>query len=242
MKKILLISFVLIVAFLSVKGFTKNLNAVTEDGRKVILKADGTWGFLIDQKADDKDATYSIIDTKIIPGVKRSLAVRLNCKVTEGVLRSIALQLKRQDSKNYERTFITYYLPDMKLGAGAWATTHFNPDLDIRILGLTAEQEKNLLNEATDSSREVIGTWLDNSPVIGSRIMIYQKNHKFYMEQKFKNGSTSTTEMVEKASSKGRRFEEKKGSSSGDHYLIDRNGNLQMRDQYGLVATARKVK
>ena len=194
------------------------------------------------KEAIPKDVTYSIIDTKVVPGVKRSLDVRLNRKVTEDVLRSIALQLKSQDPKEYERTFITYYLPDMKLGAGAWATTHFNPDLDIRILGLTAEQEKNLLNEATDSSREVIGTWLDESPVIGSKITIYRQNGKLYMEQIFGDGSSSKEEMTKKASSRGQRFEEKTSSSSGDYYLINTRGDLEMRDQIGLVATARKVK
>ncbi|MGB7060741.1 MAG: hypothetical protein WBF13_00125 [Candidatus Zixiibacteriota bacterium] len=194
------------------------------------------------KEAIPKDVTYSIIDTKVVPGVKRSLDVRLNRKVTEDVLRSIALQLKSQDPKEYERIFITYYLPDMKLGAGAWATTHFNPDLDIRILGLTAEQEKNLLNEATDSSREVIGTWLDESPVIGSKITIYRQNGKLYMEQIFGDGSSSKEEMTKKASSRGQRFEEKTSSSSGDYYLVNTRGDLEMRDREGLVATASKVK
>ena len=166
----------------------------------------------------------------------------LNRKVTEDVLRSIALQLKSQDPKEYERTFITYYLLDMKLGAGAWATTHFNPDLDIRILGLTAEQEKNPLNEAADSSREVVGTWLDESPVVGSKITIYRQNGKLYMEQIFGNGSSSKKEMVKKASSRGQRFEGKSSSSSGDYYLINTQGNLEMRDREGLIATAKRIK
>ena len=194
------------------------------------------------KEAIPKDVTYSIIDTKVVPGVKRSLDVRLNRKVTEDVLRSIALQLKSQDPKEYERTFITYYLPDMKLGAGAWATTYFDPDLDIRILGLTAEQEKNLVNEVADSSREVVGTWLDESPVVGSKITIYRQNGKLYMEQIFGDGSSSKKEMTKKASSRGQRFEEKSSSSSGDYYLINTRGDLEMRDQVGLVATAKRIK
>ncbi|MCH7702181.1 MAG: hypothetical protein IID37_10880 [Planctomycetes bacterium] len=86
------------------------------------------------------DVSYSIIDSTTMPGIKRSLDVRLNKKVSERTLRALALKLKSQDSRNYERTFIVYYLPDMKVGAGAWATTHFDPDLEVRVLGLTAGQ------------------------------------------------------------------------------------------------------
>ena len=90
------------------------------------------------------DISYSIIDSTAIAGIKRSLDVRLNKRVTEDTLRAIALKLKSQDSRDYDRTFITYYLPGMTVGAGAWATTHFTPDLEVKILGLSTEEEKKL--------------------------------------------------------------------------------------------------
>lgn len=188
-----------------------------------------------------KDITYSIIKTDTLRGIKRSLEIRLNRKVSEEVLRSIALELKRQDPRKYERTFIAYYLPDMKMGAGAWATTHFNPDLKIEILGLTVEQEKNLANEQADSSKEIIGTWL-NDGIMASKITLYVKDGKIFLEEKYKDGSIGHKEMVKKASQSGERFEKKGGSTTGDYYLIDKQGNLQIRDQIGLISTARKIK
>ena len=92
------------------------------------------------------DMSYSIIDSTAIAGIKRSLDVRLNKRVTEDTLRAIALKLKSQDSRDYDRTFITYYLPGMTVGAGAWATTHFTPDLEVKILGLSTEEEKETLD------------------------------------------------------------------------------------------------
>jgi hypothetical protein len=188
------------------------------------------------------DVKYTVINTDVIPGIKRSLDVRLSRKVEEDVLRSIAINLKKDDPKRYERTFIVYYLPDMKVGAGGWATTHFNPELEVKILGLTAKQEEALATKAEDPAREVIGSWLDQSPMVGGKISIYRKDDKLYMERTFKDGSSSNKEMVEKASSSGRRFEEKSGSSFGEHYIVDRQGNLQIRDQEGLIATATKIK
>ena len=56
------------------------------------------------------DISYSVVDTDIIPSIKRSLDVRLNKKVSEDVLRAIALELKSNDSQTYDRTFIVYRL------------------------------------------------------------------------------------------------------------------------------------
>lgn len=187
------------------------------------------------------DVTYSIIDSDTFLDYKRSLDVRLNKKVSEETLRAIALKLKAQDSRNYERTFICYYLPDMEVGAGAWATTHFNPNLDVRILGLTAEQEETLKQQPDDPSREVIGSWLDESPFIGSRITIFRQNGKLFIENTYKDGSSGKKEIVEKLSGKDRTFRRKEGSSVGEFYLIDNQGNLQMWDEEGIISTARKI-
>lgn len=39
------------------------------------------------------DVSYEVINTDILPGIKRSLDVRLNKRVSEDVLRAIALDL-----------------------------------------------------------------------------------------------------------------------------------------------------
>ncbi len=94
-----------------------------------------------------KDVTYTIISTDSVPGTKRVLKIRLRQKVSTDILRLIALELKNADRHEYQRTFIMYLLPGMQVGAGAWATTHFDPDLQVKILGLTAEEEEALITE-----------------------------------------------------------------------------------------------
>ena len=55
---------------------------------------------------------------------------------TESQLTELANALYSQhQGKRYERVFICYYLPGMILDSGAWATSHFNPTLQVRILG-----------------------------------------------------------------------------------------------------------
>src|ERR1039457_4223586 len=90
------------------------------------------------------DVSYTIIKADLMPGIKRDLDIRLNRKVSEEVLRAIATELKNYDQHTYERTFIGYYLPGMDVGSGAWATSHFDPDLEICILGVSTDQEELL--------------------------------------------------------------------------------------------------
>ena len=186
------------------------------------------------------DVSYSVIDTDIVSGIKRSLDVRLNKKVSENALRAIALKLRAGDSREYDRTFIVYYLPGMPVGAGGWATTHFDPTLDVRILGLTVQEERALVTESVTSVREVIGRWLDEFS--GSQISIYREGGTLFVEQKFKDGSVLKEELVEKPSTLGRRFDNKQRSSFGDHRVIDRAGDLQIRDNVGLISTAKRIK
>lgn len=189
-----------------------------------------------------KDVTYTIIETHKIPGIKRSLDVRLNRRVSEGVLRSIAMELKSSDPATYERTFIVYLLPDMKVGAGAWATTHFNPNLEVRILGLTVEQEQRLRTETRPASRVVVGSWLDESAAgTANKVTIFREGGKLFMERKYPDGSSGKQEMIEKRVAGGMRFEKKAGSQFGEYYLIDRQGNLQCLDRDGQVWVAGKV-
>ncbi len=192
-------------------------------------------------KNEEDGVTYSIINSDTYLDYKRSLDVRLNKKVSEKTLRAIALKLKGQDSRSYKRTFICYLLPGMEVGAGAWATTHFNPNLEVKILGLTVEQENALKQSSDDPSREVIGIWLDESPFIGSRVTIFGKDGKLFMENKYKDGSIGKTEIAEKLSGRKRTFRSKKGSSTGEFYLIDKQGNLQMWDEEGLIYMAKKI-
>jgi len=187
------------------------------------------------------DVTYAVIDSSILPRLKRSLDVRLNKKVSEDVLRAIALELRAADPRTYERTFIVYYLPGMTPNTGAWATTHFDPNLRVEILGLTLAQDSTLTTPPPSSDRQVIGTWR-NEFIPAAVITIYRKNRKIYMEKLFSDGSALSYEMVEKRSTLGRRFQKVDPSAAGDYWIIDSNGDLQSRDEDGLIATAPKAR
>ena len=109
---------------------------------------------------------------------------------------------------------------------------------------LGREQEAAAQIEALEREQEaaaqIVGRWLNEGP-LRYRMTIFHEGGKLYTEQKFTDGGSLKKEMVEKRSPLGRRFDPVEASRAGDHWIIDSRGNLQSRDNEGLITTARKI-
>lgn len=191
------------------------------------------------EKKIPTDVSYSVVNSDIVPGEKRGLEVRINKRVSKEVLRAIAQELKSRGSGKHERTFIDYYLPDMEIGAGAWATTHFEPDVNVRILGLTRKRKKELSSENGKGERQVLGRWLHEG-FSGSRFVLFRKSGNLYLEQTFEDGGSRVMEVVEKESPHGCRIERIE-DRMGDFWVINDEGNLERRDDKGVIWTAEAI-
>ena len=154
-------------------------------------------------------------------------------------MRTIARKLKNNERKNYNRTFIFYRLPNMGVDRGAWATSHFDPELEVRILGLTAEEEERMIREAMSTSRDVVGIWMDDRPGSGATVTIYRENAKLYLETKFSDGSSFADEMTE--THLGTKLVEKGGNRHGEYFVLDRKGNLQAGGNDGIFLKYKKL-
>lgn len=187
---------------------------------------------------------YEIINEDKLHNVKRSMDIRLNRKVSEEILRRIAQRLKASDSTSYERTFIAYYLEGMIVDNGAWATTHFNPDLKVVIQGLTFEQEAKILGpsaEKPEKNKKIISRWLDETMFAGNKATMYSKKGKLFLERLYSDGSSGVTRLRTKKVKGKKRFIEV-GNEHGEYYLINGAGDLQSFDRDGLISTAKKIK
>ena len=195
----------------------------------------------VDTSTKKSNVSYSILKSDTFLNVKRSIDVRLKEPISESNLRQIALELKAKDPKDYERTFICYFLPGMELDKGAWATTHFNPNLKIQVYGFTAEQDKALREKPNDASRNIIGCWLDTSLYIGGRITIFSKDEKYFFEKIYSDGGGSPKEFLVDFSNNRKILRKIGKSPAGEYYLIDKQGNLQLWDKEGVIWTAKKI-
>jgi hypothetical protein len=160
--------------------------------------------------------------------------------VSADELRLIATELKGRETRTYERTFMVYHLPGMDTDGLAWATTHFDPDLDVRVLGLTPEQERRIsVVESADG--QVIGSWLHELDPC-AQLTILRRGKQFFLRRVCKDGSSGEEGLVEKRSSRGRRFEYLPDPGHGEYFLITKDGELQEWDRDGLLFTARRLK
>lgn len=184
------------------------------------------------------DFTYKIIEANRLGTIKCDLTVKLSKRVSEEALRQLAIELRAKEPKKYDRMFIVYYLPDMTVGAGAWATTHFNPNLDVRILGMTIEEEKNLFKGKKIKSGKIIGIWADE--LLG-KVTIIKKGSGYIIEKKYKDGSGGTEDLIG-YKVRGKSAFKEKGDTSGEHYVIERSGGLGVYDSLGLITTMRAIK
>lgn len=184
-----------------------------------------------------KNISYSIIKSTALRNTKRSVDVRLAGKVSEDILRLIARKIKTQDTIKYDRIFIAYYLPNMEVGSGAWATTHYNPKLEVKVLGLSKAEEEKRNSEPKDLSRDVIGVWYDERPYIGAKITLYKKTGKLFIETIYKDGSKSKKRLIEKLFNSNRRFDTVIKSNFGEYWILDTDGKLKIYDNDGYIFT-----
>ncbi len=213
-----------------------------------IFKDDNFVSFKTNFKIDDpvnasEKISYSIIKDKSYQNIKRSVDVWLDNRITKNQLATLAHEIRNLKNESYKRTFILYYLPGMSIDSVAWASTHFNPDLDVKILGTTIEQTNKLTKPIKVSSdKTVIGNYLQEMGSLSRRITIYRENGKVFIMNIFLDGSQGIEEYRESKVSNGLRLDELKKNSFGEYYLVNKNGDLESWDSEGLIETLKEIK
>ena len=181
--------------------------------------------------------TYTVIEQY----GDRRVHLRLDGKIGREELRDLGIKLKSQNPR-YELIF--FYLPGMATESDPWARALFDQSLALEIdIGLSQEDEKQLLEVLQNQRQDVIviGRWFHHSIIDSRMSTIFRRGEKLYLEETYTYGYNNMIEINERASLLGRRFDKAEGSSAGDHWIIDSIGNLQLRDDYGLVETGSKV-
>ena len=143
------------------------------------------------------DLKWTAEERERIEGVKRSVLVRLGRRVSEETLRAIGTAIKREEDNAYDKTFIGYLLPRQDEDRGYWATTHFAPTLQVKIIGLTLEgADASLLqvfrDESPSNQGDVLGRWWVDEPGGGVEV-ISRREGEFFSEFFYGDGSGPRT-------------------------------------------------
>lgn len=185
------------------------------------------------------DFNYSITEDKSNNALeKNQLTIEINKKITIGQIATLAEKLYK--SKPEQRRFYIFYNLKGVDNNGAWATSHFDPELEIQILGSTEEQDNKTAN-VTDINGDIIGKWRSESSLMGAVLVLFKdSNGKINMKITFKDGSSMTNEISEEIKNSVKILND--GNSHGEYYIIEQNGNLGMYGSNGKFDEAKIIK
>jgi len=176
--------------------------------------------FVFNKEELPENFEYRIIKDESNPNIeKNQLQVEINQKLTEGQLATLAEEL--YNSKDKQRRFYIFYnLKGNENTLMAWATSHFDPELEIAINGSTNAEDNKLQPEAQKVKDNIIGIFNEEDYTF-SLYTIYENNGKTFIRTTLKGGESMDNE-VEKINSKnGVRYNYKEDISQGEYFILN---------------------
>ena len=132
---------------------------------------------------------------------------------------------------------------DPDAGNGCWATTHFNPDLEVKILGMSIEGQK--LADAVSNNLDkpsTLGKWNNNSVGVAHRAVLFiDENVKLKMRQIYQDGSSGDIDLNAKRVPGGLRLSDRASRFPDDHWILTKSGMLDQRDAEGSFCKLEKL-
>lgn len=184
------------------------------------------------------DLEYDVVETDRIPGTKRSIDVTLSQRLDVAHLDLLASQLHAAEHDDFERTFIGYYLLGDDPIDGYWASTHFKPELEVVIYGLSATEAEAMRTHAQPSDpQNTVGTWLIDQQFFPGRITIWEDPDGIFMQYLYAEGYETVEAVTQSAHELGTRFDVVPDAGTGDYQIVDSSGNLLFADDLGVWLT-----
>ncbi len=198
---------------------------------------------------------YHVINQDEIYNEKLSLDIQLDKPYKKSELQNFAYYIKNNFAKkSYKRIFISYYLPEMNVGNGAWATSHFNPNLEVYMTSpfyddinqnntIDTINTKKLLKDFSKKHNNIIGLWKENNSFI---IIIHKINKTYYFNEiDIESGVEGKDyELIVNGQKnyvlKDLLYPEKSNNVKligeyTDYYKIESNGDLSLYDKFGII-------
>ncbi|MFR9596801.1 MAG: hypothetical protein SNH79_04385 [Rikenellaceae bacterium] len=181
-----------------------------------------------------KDFSCSIISNTTNPTLeKNEVHVSINSYLTTGQIATLAEMIYKELPKQ-RRSYIFY-----KKGASndVWATSHYDPELEINILG-TNIVESTTTTSTIDLEGDVIGRWKTDKS--GFTVYLTEtSNGKRFATFAYNFGDPIQEEVKCEKLSNGLKFSHP--NNHGEYYIIYKNGNLGLYSNNGKYDEAIKI-
>lgn len=163
---------------------------------------------------------YKILSDESRRDIKRTVEVQLPGMISDKDLQEVAEDIYKS---GYERTFITYVLQENP--SQAWATTHFNPYLEITYIGQSLADHNALSDQQLQIEGTAIGQWWVEY-AYSYKAAIFSKEGEIFLTRIFADGSGDTKPLVVTDVGGVKRYQTESDIEHGEYMTID-NGNLE---------------
>jgi hypothetical protein len=184
------------------------------------------------EESNQPESSFQIVKDEA-EQLKRSVEVVLPDRIDKQQLEALARHIYQDRPGN---TFIGYYIE----GEGDyayWATAHYNPELDVQILGSSKAQEQSLNDTSSGLEGDVLGRWRVNRGY-NSIITLIEAGGEKRLIQRFQDGSEMDNPAQERNVNGQTRLSDGIGENNGEYYIIGDDGRLQFWSNNGNYYTA----
>lgn len=182
---------------------------------------------------------YKITDDSVKGNIKRTVEVQLNSRTDEVTLRALAAEIHSLSSEDVQRTFIGYRIVGYHENQSYWATTNYNPDLKVQILGETADEYEKI-KKAPIPDGEILGAWMANWGQ-EYKMTAYSHEGKTFIRSDFGNGSFADKSYGLSQTVNGKKLQDDAGEEIGEYFMINENGDLEFWSENGNYYIAPKI-
>lgn len=161
------------------------------------------------------------------PPIKATYYIRIPKRYEAEQLRKIAAEVRSGIDREYENIFMFYILGDSSKEIGAYATSHYNPTLNVVLHDLSESQIKSASAKQDNKGAKIIGKFAQ--PYTKAIITIRKEKDGYIFNERYPDGSEGDTKMLHKT--KDGQVIWSPTFSDGDGYYVIRNGDLVLVDE-----------
>lgn len=181
-------------------------------------------------------AEHNILEDTVKSNIKRTVEVELPKRLDETELTRLAEYIKGLSDKEVERTFIGYRIIGSDPKQAYWATTHYNPSLEVKIMGESSTNYEKMKGQDLPEG-DVIGSWMVNRGM-EYRMTAYNKDGQTYLRSGYGDGTSTDDLYILTESDKGTKLEEE-DNGFGEYFIINSEGELEFWSDNGNYYTAK---
>lgn len=186
---------------------------------------------------------YTILETVLNNKRAFNIVVRINEKLLDTDLKLLAQKIKKDINAISEKGVVFFLLPEMKADNGAWAAVDFNPEIKIRILGQSVNDEQRI-KSGLENITDYFGLWQDNKSE-GEIIIRIRKDKKLgYVFEYISPTNPKPSELAKPLikSIKNGKIIFKDTEHPEQYFLLENNGDLSVYDNEGYFETYKRLK